>query len=67
MYKGLSLQERKARFQEKLRESACCGGEGGDMESGPVETGGDTMDLNSPLNRTLDMIRKRKRGKKNGS
>ena len=63
---GLSLEERKAR----LMEAGCCGGgEAGDMESGPDESGGDSMDYGSPLDRTLDMLKKRKlkKVKKNGT
>ena len=64
---GLSLAERKAR----LLEAACCGsGGGGDMEFDTNESGGDTMDYGSRLDKTLktlDMLKKRKKGKKNGS
>ena len=63
---GLSLEERR----QRLLESGCCGGgEGGDMESGPDESGGDSMNYDSPLDRTLDMLKKRKpkKGKKDGS
>lgn len=64
---GLSLEERRLR----LLESGCCGGgEGGDMESGPDESGGDSMNYDSPLDRTLDMLKNKKKvkkGKKDGA